>query len=206
MWKIYIIIIGVVLSFRLSVRCVSNSLNHPSHQFISTLSTDLEFLWHREHFKLSMVTIVWHIGKIYQFWCSFFLQVTSLLTKVCLSLCLSVRCVSLSLKHPSHQFISTLSTDLESLWYRKRFKLFMVTIVWHIWKIYQFPCSFFLQVTSLLTKVCLSVRLSVRCVSLSLKHPSHQFISTLSTDLESLWHGECFKLSLVTIDWQIWKI
>ena len=38
----------------------------------------------------------------------------------------------------------------------------------------------------IVTGVGLSVRLSVRCVSLSLKHPSHQFISTLSTDLESL--------------------
>ena len=152
------------------------------------------------------MTIEWQIWKIYQFRSSFFLQLTSLFTKVCLSVCLSVRYVSLSFTHPSHQLISTLSTDLEFLWHRKRFKLTMMTIEWQLWKIYQFRSSFFLQLTSLFTKVCLSVCLSVRYVSLSFTHPSHQLISTLSTDLEFLWHRERFKLTMMTIEWQLWKI
>ena len=85
----------------------------------------------------------------------------SLFTKVCLSVRLSVRCVSNSLNHPSHQFISTLNTDLESLWHKERFKLSMVTIVWHIWKIYQFPFSFFPPINKPIDKslsVCPFVR------------------------------------------------
>ena len=98
----------------------------------------------------------------------FFLSVNKpIFRKVCLSVRLSIRCVSLSLKHLSHQFISTLSTDLESLWRRERFKLSMVTIVWHIWKIYQFPCSFFPPINKPINK-SLSVRPFVRSMCKSL--------------------------------------